>query len=337
MSSSAATQLSNHFPAHFNSTLKGHRYTVLRKLGEGVSATTWPVRDSPSQSEATKMHETSETKELEILKELRDMGADRLGDLPLMYDDFVECSPVGFHLCIVMWFDSDSASALRRPSPTKALPPYMVKNLIHMLVEALDQLHERHIVHTNTVSLEMRLGGSRQVESNRFPIHITWDTSSFEAEEMIMYLADFGHAQRSGEQPTTDCIGALALRAPEVILWSDFGLGVDIRAVGCIVVVFHAPDTDDTAKMMELTDQRFPSSVVERSEHRKHHNDNLRRINELIPIGLETTMTNYKIPGLSKDEIKKAANSTRASTKYEEQATVKELQDHPFLADAFKC
>ena len=42
-------------------------------------------------------------------------------------------------------------------------------------------------------------------------------------------------AQRAGEQPTADCFGAFALRAPETILQSDFGPGVDIWAVGCTV------------------------------------------------------------------------------------------------------
>jgi len=42
-------------------------------------------------------------------------------------------------------------------------------------------------------------------------------------------------AQRAGEQPTADCFGAFALRAPETILQSDFGPAVDIWAVGCIV------------------------------------------------------------------------------------------------------
>ncbi|KAJ7209763.1 hypothetical protein GGX14DRAFT_108584, partial [Mycena pura] len=93
------------------------------------------------------MHQEGKTRELEFLKELRDMGVDR-DFLPLMYDDFIERSAFGSHLCIVMDLYSDSVSALRRSSPTKALPPYMTRNIIHMLLEALHQLHERQIIHT---------------------------------------------------------------------------------------------------------------------------------------------------------------------------------------------
>ena len=67
---------------------------------------------------------------------------------------------------------------------------------------------------------------------------------------MIIYLTDLGHgqclscvqlqlsslmdptAQLAGKQPTANCFGALELRAPETILQSDFGLAVDIWAVG---------------------------------------------------------------------------------------------------------
>ncbi|KAJ6595963.1 kinase-like domain-containing protein [Mycena sp. CBHHK59/15] len=387
---------SDHLSVYPNSTLKDSRYTILRKLGEGVSATTWLVRDSQGRpqdsylatkiltAEATKMHEAGKTKELEILKELRDMGVDR-EYLPLMYDDFVERSPLGSHLCIVMSLYGDSVSALRRSSPTKALPPYMVRNIIHMLVEALDQLHERRIVHTDVKLSNLLFGNSlyyndkdleRYLESHpvetvgdfelkgrRYPIleqpiphPYAWDTSAFEVEKMIIYLVDFGHAQRAGEQPTADGFGALALRAPEVILWSDFGPGVDIWAVGCITFellvgrwLFEPEegedwsiDDDHLAKMMELTGQSFPQSMLERSKRSKQYfadDGNLLRINELIPSSLETAMANYKIPGLSEDEIKKAAGFIRACLRfdYKERATAKELQDHPFLADAFKC
>ena len=48
--------------------------------------------------------------------------------------------------------------------------------------------------------------------------------------------SDAAHtAQRAGEQPTASCFGAYALRAPETILQSDFGPGVDVWAVGCLV------------------------------------------------------------------------------------------------------
>ncbi|KAG7088683.1 hypothetical protein E1B28_012654 [Marasmius oreades] len=276
MSTAIASQASDHFPAYPNLTLKDQRYTILRKLGEGVSATTWLVRDSQSSQpyetylatkiltvEATQMHETGVSRELEFLKELTDIGSDR-ESLTMMFDHFVERSPRGLHLCIVQPLYSTSVSGLRRSSPTKSLPLHMTRNILSMLVEALEQLHDRLIVHTDLKLSNLLFGnflysdnkaleaylethppetlGDFELEGKRYPIvkeqpiphQYTWETSAFEAEKFIVYLIDFGHAQRAGEQPTTNCFGALPLRAPEIILHSDFGPGIDIWAVGCL-------------------------------------------------------------------------------------------------------
>lgn len=50
-------------------------------------------------------------------------------------------------------------------------------------------------------------------------------------------------------------------------------------------------------------------------------------------------MANYKIPGLSEDEIKRAASFIRSCLRfdYTERATAEELRKHEFLADAFRC
>jgi serine/threonine-protein kinase SRPK3 len=50
-------------------------------------------------------------------------------------------------------------------------------------------------------------------------------------------------------------------------------------------------------------------------------------------------MANYKIPNLSGDEITSAADFIRACLKfdYDERATAKDLREHGFLADAFRC
>ena len=147
---------------------------------------------------------------------------------------------------------------------------------------------------------------------------------------MIVYLTDLGHgacsrgegvyapvvtmsmslAQRAGEQPTAGCFGAFALRAPETIIDSDFGPGVDIWAVGCIVRgfcqhvrgaeaeficicvfqtfellvgrwLFHPEEgegwtveDDHLAKMMELTGQsKFPESMLGRARRREEFFD----------------------------------------------------------------
>lgn len=46
---------------------------------------------------------------------------------------------------------SSDVASLRRTSPTKSLPVYMVKKIVALVLDALDQLHDMGIVHTGTV------------------------------------------------------------------------------------------------------------------------------------------------------------------------------------------
>ncbi|CDO70010.1 hypothetical protein BN946_scf184354.g12 [Trametes cinnabarina] len=386
----------DYYPARLNATLHSGRYTILRKLGEGVSSSSWLVRDKQGDLgyqylaakiltiDATERHETGQCRELEFLKEIA--SRDETQYLPLLRDSFIEQGPKGKHLCLVQDLYSTSVSALRRSSPYKALPAYMVRNIVSMLVEALAQLHEMRIVHTDVKLDNLLFGnslypsddalshylqatppefeGEVDLDGQKYPIvkpqpipHVyKWNTSAFEAETMIIYLVDLGNAQRAGEQPTADCFGAPALRAPETILASDFGPGVDIWAVGCLTFellvgrwLFHpeegeewTEEDDHLAKMMELTGQHFPNSMLQRAQRRDEFFDdsgNLRRIPELIYVSLESAMENYKLPGLTEDEIKKAADFIRACLRfdYKERATAEELKRHAFLTDAFQC
>ena len=68
----------------------------------------------------------------------------------MLRDHFIEQGPKGRHLCLVQDLYSTSVSSLRRSSPHKALPPYMVRNIVSMLVDALAQLHAMRIVHTGS-------------------------------------------------------------------------------------------------------------------------------------------------------------------------------------------
>ncbi|KAJ7237992.1 kinase-like domain-containing protein [Mycena rebaudengoi] len=329
--------------------------------------------------ESTEMHQAGKTKELEFLGELRDMGVDRRF-LPLMYDDFLETSLFGSHLCIVMCLYCDSVSALPRSSPMKAFPSDTARPIIRMLVEVLAQIARAKIMHTGKcyVKLSNLLFGNFYNEQSleayleSHPVDEVSDhktlgrRSRIIKEQPIPRLKDEEIA--AGEQPTAHSFGALALRAPEVILWSDFGPAVDIWAVGCLVSVVSFPSSwllsitidillvvrwlfdpepdeelsiedDHLAKMIELLSERFPKSMLARAKHRDRYfsgDGNLLRICEedLVLTSIEAAMANYNIPGLSDDVIATAADFIRACLQlsYNDRATAEELQRHPFIS-----
>ncbi|KAJ3868757.1 kinase-like domain-containing protein [Lentinula novae-zelandiae] len=383
-----------HFPARLGTSLQDGRYTILRKLGEGVTATTWLIRDeriSDSKYVAAKILTAEATldvdqgivRELEFLKEVAKNAEERDDEgfehLPTLLDSFTASSPGGTrHLCLVQTLFSTSVSALRRSAPTKSLPAYMVRNILYMVLQALDALHSIDIIRTDVkldnilftnalYSLDDAMDtflaanpaetDGDSPRSQPIPHEWTYETEAFQAERMTVALVDLGHAQRAGEQPTAAGFSAPALRAPEVILWSDIGPKMDIWAIGCLTFellvgrwLFDSEDAqpdwsvedDHLAKMMELTGQKFPDTMLARAKERdKYFNKdgNLLRIPDLVPVKLEDAMANYNIPGLTMDEIELAANFIRDCLKfdYKERASAKELIKHPFLKNVFGC
>ncbi|KAI0726572.1 hypothetical protein C8Q72DRAFT_887478 [Fomitopsis betulina] len=213
---------------------------------------------------------------------------------------------------------STSVYALRQSAPRKYL---QARNTITMLIKALVQLRSKPIVHAGTKldnplldnslyhsdgSFELDGGSYPEFKPQSIPSPHSGETSAFEADKMLVYLADFGQGimptQLLSAPANNPPLAALdALRAPETILQSDCGPGIDIWAVGCLqtlellvgpLALRSGPDwsleDDHLAKMMELTGQDFPPSMLECAHCRS----------------LESAMASYKIPGLSADEIK---------------------------------
>ena len=56
-------------------------------------------------------------------------------------------------MCFVMNLLSTDVSSFRRSAPNKALKPYIVKNIICQVLEALMQLHSLDIIHTGTLDM----------------------------------------------------------------------------------------------------------------------------------------------------------------------------------------
>ena len=101
-------------------------------------------------------------------------------------------------------------------------------------------------------------------------------------------LTAFIVGQWAGQQPTVSVFGSPALRAPEVVIGSDFGPKVDIWAVGCLAFellvgewLFNPVDNGDEwnqeedllKQIFEITDERFTLVTLERAMWREQFLD----------------------------------------------------------------
>jgi hypothetical protein len=84
--------------------------------------------------------------ELEFLQAIQ--SCEDVDCLPILRDHFEQRGPRGSHLCFVMDLLSTDVSSFRRSFPTRALPPFFVKNIISLVLQGVDQIHELNIVHT---------------------------------------------------------------------------------------------------------------------------------------------------------------------------------------------
>lgn len=132
---------------------------------------------------------------------------------------------------------------------------------------------------------------------------------------------------------------------------------MDIWAVGCLTweliagCWFFAPQDgedqfsvadDHLAKMQELTGQCFAKAVLDRAKYGDQFFDqdgNLLRIPDLVPMTIEQAFTNYKIEGLSEEDMKDGADFVRCCLEldHEKRPTARTLLDHRFMRKAFGC
>ncbi|KAI0761641.1 kinase-like domain-containing protein, partial [Trametes elegans] len=324
--------------------------------------------------DGTREHAQGRSRELEFLQQIA--ACDEVTALPVLEDHFEQSGPGGTHLCLVMQLLSSDVSSFRRSSPTKALPAHIVKNILAHTLEGLKQLHELDIIHTDlkldnilfnsvgsdkSVDDQLRedppaVESEFEVEGKKYPVFrsqplrhsFTWDASPLDAEIMQFTIADLGQAQRAGQQPTVDEFSAYSLRAPELLLRSDFGPKIDIWALGCITYELltgrwlFAPEEGDEwsleddhlAKMLELTDERFSPAMLERAQLRSQYLDdqgNLLRL-ELIPDqSIEAALAVYKT--VPESEIPGAASFIRACLRLDssDRPSAKELELHPWV------
>lgn len=354
------------------------RYIVQANLGSGVWSSTFLVSDETEQKgkqyyavkvltrDATNDHRAGLMLELESMKKVRDGEPSEY--LPILLDNFEITRPRGgSHLCLAMDVYGQDVATFRRSAPHKALPVYTVKTIIKQVLRGTARLHELGVVHTDIKPDNMLFRTEMSTDaierwlatlpidptdaSHPLPPDFKWDDPPERAKHMKIVLADLGQSQRVAQlgQQTAPLFGAFSLRAPEVILRSDFGPAIDVWAIGCIVFemlsgrwLFHpeaggddwSTEDDHLAKMMELSGEQFSPEMLGRAERAKEFFDshgNLLRIQELFNVPVENALENYKTVSL--DEAKSAASFIRDCIRLEpsERRSAASLLEHPWL------
>lgn len=68
-------------------------------------------------------------------------------NLPILYDHFAQKGPHGVHYCLLTNPLRSHVHAFRASAPSGRLPVHIVKPIIACVVEALQVLHSRNIIH----------------------------------------------------------------------------------------------------------------------------------------------------------------------------------------------
>ncbi|KAJ8514894.1 hypothetical protein ONZ45_g7631 [Pleurotus djamor] len=139
-------------PVHFGDIFRDGRYTVHHKLGYGISATVWLVKDTLKDSYASLKILTAEytanNQELSVLLHLREEEGSGKENIVQLIDHFQHTGPNGTHQCIVTELLGPPLSTdIEVVYVTEILPPSVAKRLIAQVALGVSFLHKRNIVH----------------------------------------------------------------------------------------------------------------------------------------------------------------------------------------------
>lgn len=328
--------------------LKDGRYELLRPLGSGAYSTTWIVYDAKTERPhryaavkiltrmATEGHRSGTMNESAFLKAIMGLALSHRITLPILLDDFEILGPAGPHLCFVTGVMGQDVSSYRNSSPSKALHPCIAKKILMDVVDALHTLHQAHIIHTDVKAnniffvgisdklieekllnhplevvgqFELSDGTKHSVFAPRtFEQPPPWEMSHRVSEAVSFSLMGLDHAQWAGRQPTVGVCGSIALRAPEIVIGSDFGPRLDTWEFGCLAYellagesLFNPVGSDDRemeadllAQAFALTGERFSKltlSRAQRSDDILDEEGNLKGREELSPTSLEERLS----------------------------------------------
>ncbi|KAH6915804.1 kinase-like domain-containing protein [Coprinopsis sp. MPI-PUGE-AT-0042] len=234
----SAQLASSQFRARPEDTLKDGRYSILRKLGESTDTTVWLVKDSMERSEkylAAKILSVEATmdadasREAQFMQKITDHYRDKKREskqgyyhLPRLFDSFDIAAGGQKHLCLMMPVYTTSVGFLRRSSPAKSLPDYLVKKLISMALEALEILHSIGIAHGDVNADDILFSDKRAyvdpplatyldnhdpsvdeggyfLKSQPLPNEWLYKTPPSEAERMDVAIVNFRHSEWMNE------------------------------------------------------------------------------------------------------------------------------------------
>lgn len=133
-----------------------NRYRVLHKLGYGVSATVWLVKDiTTNRFLAMKVISADCSgallQEVEILLHLQQADPAHPGHSHItpLVDHFEHSGPNGQHKCLVFPVLAESLETFSQRFEGGCLPGQLVKRVIKQLLLALDYAHEHGVMHTD--------------------------------------------------------------------------------------------------------------------------------------------------------------------------------------------
>ncbi|KAJ7803789.1 kinase-like domain-containing protein [Mycena olivaceomarginata] len=142
-------------PVHLGDSFADGRYTVVHKLGHGMSSTIWLVHDAKTQSYASlkiiAACRPAPVTELAVLQHLEatfDDEEEGSTHVMQMLDHFVHDGPNGRHQCIVGEVLGPSLASYIGPFwDDDILPGNMVRRLVGQIALGVKYLHKRRVAH----------------------------------------------------------------------------------------------------------------------------------------------------------------------------------------------
>ncbi|KZF22425.1 kinase domain protein [Xylona heveae TC161] len=236
-----------YYPVHIGE-IYNSRYQVVTKLGFGSSSTVWLCRDLYHKCYITlKVHVRSRRPipEVEISNYLRTIQDVHGGEkcVRLVHDSFQVQGPHGVHQCLLYQPAGVDISDFMHYLPEGALPEYLLRPAMRIVLVALDYLHQAKVVHTDIQPNNILLGVDdvsilAEMEEDEIPNpvprkqlqdRIIYTSCSMPLTNGEPVLSDLGEARFSKEKQC-GLIMPSVYRAPEVMLGMSWDYKVDIWA-----------------------------------------------------------------------------------------------------------